>query len=404
MAPAIRPTIKTDAPLQNREKRKLDGQTGRIKVVFVIDNMRLGGTELNAVRTAERLDRERFDLRVVCLGEDGPLTERYRAMGVPVENMPIHSFYGSSMVRSGRKFVSMLRRERIDIVHAHDVYSNIFSAVWTRMGGIPVLITSRRWWNSLPNWKLKFGSRFAVARSTAVLANSNSVATQVISEAAAAKGKVWTITNFVEPHAFGAPDDEERQRLRAGWNAPDDAVVIGCVARFDPIKDHAGLIRAFAILHAQQPHTYLVLMGDGQTRPTAEALVNELGLSTCVHFTGEQHTRTNLHRGLDISVLSSLSEGFPNSLVEAMAAGNPVVATAVGGSVDAVVEEQTGLLVPSGEPDALAKALFRLTESAGTRVAFGRAGERRALEVFDASIVVSSLEHMYLQLLEGREQ
>src|SRR5665213_2734589 len=130
MAPAIRPTIKTDAPLQNREKRKLDGQTGRIKVVFVIDNMRLGGTELNAVRTAERLDRERFDLSVVCLGEDGPLTERYRAMAVSVTNMPIRNFYGPSMMRSGWRFVRMLRRESVDIVHAHDVYSNIFAAVW----------------------------------------------------------------------------------------------------------------------------------------------------------------------------------------------------------------------------------------------------------------------------------
>src|SRR5690348_9095340 len=105
----------------------------RIVVVYVIDNMRLGGTELNAVRTAEHLDREQFELRVVCLGEDGPLTERYRALGVPVVNMPIRSFYGRSMLHSGMRFVRYVRWARADVVHAHDVYSNIFMAVWARV-------------------------------------------------------------------------------------------------------------------------------------------------------------------------------------------------------------------------------------------------------------------------------
>lgn len=369
--------------------------------MFVIDNMRLGGTELNAVRTAERLDRERFELRVVCLGEDGPLTERYRAIGVPVENLHLRSFTGPSMLRSGRRFVRMLRRERIDIVHAHDVYSNIFTAVWTRAAGVPVLITSRRWWTALPNRKLALGSRFAVSRSTAILANSGAVAGLVKSEAPRAEGKVWTITNFVDEQAFGAPGGEERQQLRAAWNAPADAVVIGCVARFDPLKDHAGLLRAFAILRAREPRAHLVLVGDGEARPALEALAGELGLKHSVYFAGEQRARTNLHRGFDISVLSSVSEGFPNSLVEAMAAGNAVVATAVGGSVDAVVHEETGLLVPPGQPDALADALSRLAADPELRAAFGRAGARQARERFHVSSVVPALEDMYVRLAAG---
>jgi glycosyltransferase involved in cell wall biosynthesis len=370
----------------------------RIRVVFVIDNMRVGGTELNAVRTAERLDQERFDLSVVCLGEDGPLTERYRALGTTVENMPIDSFYGPSMLRSGRRFVRMLRRERVDIVHAHDVYSNIFSAVWARRGGVPVLITSRRWWSSLPNWKLQLGSRFAVSRSNAVLANSSAVASAVKAEAAADQ-QVWTITNFVDDDAFGTPGEEERGRLREEWNAPSGAVVIGCVARFDPVKDHAGLLRAFALLRARHPNAYLVLIGDGATRPALERLRAELDLTDAVHFAGEKRSRTNLHRGFDISVLASRSEGFPNSLVEAMAAGNPVVATAVGGSVDAVAHEETGLLVPAGRPDELASAMLRLAGDAGLRAAYGDAGVRRARERFGAANVVAGLEDMYSALL-----
>lgn len=383
--------------------RRAEVRPRRIRVVFLVGNTRLGGTELNAVRTAERLDRERFDLSVVCLGEHGPLTERYLAMGIVVRSMPIRSFYGPSMVRSGLRFARLLRRERIEIVHAHDVYSNIFAGVWARTAGVPVLITSRRWWNELPNRMLRLPNRFAMWRSTAILANSAAVAKLAGAEAGG-EGKVWTITNFVDEQAFGRPEPDERQRLRAVWGAPTDAIVIGCVARLHAVKDHAGLLRAFALVRARQPRAYLVLLGDGAERAPLEALVKDLGLERAVYFAGEQRSGTNLHRGCDISVLASRSEGFPNTLVEAMAAGNPVVATAVGGCVDAVVNEETGLLVPPGRPDELAAALLRLAECPDLREEFGRAGERRAREHFHVSSVVPALEAMYAQVLADRER
>ncbi len=124
-----------------------------------LDNMRLGGTELNAVRTAERLDRERFDLSVVCLGETARLRSDTGRWACQSRTCRSAASTGRACCAAAMRFVRMLRRERVDIVHAHDVYSNIFSAVWARAAGVPVLITSRRWWNSLPNWKLKLGNR-----------------------------------------------------------------------------------------------------------------------------------------------------------------------------------------------------------------------------------------------------
>lgn len=372
----------------------------RVVIVYVIDNMGLGGTELNAVRTAERLDRTRFEVRVVCLGQDGPLTERYRELGVPVVNMPIQSFYGWSMLRSGLRFVKYVRQSRADVLHAHDVYSNIFVAVWARLAGAKVVIASRRWWNSLPNRKLRVGNRIAFARSNAVLANSQQVARTVIDEGVAEE-RVWTITNFADDAAFGAPSVNERMSRRDSWGVPHDAVVIGCVARFHPVKDHVTLVHAFARLRARHQEVFLVLVGDGPTRQQVEALVHELGLAKAVHFTGELHGTSNHHRGFDISVLASRSEGFPNSLVEAMAAGNPVVATAVGGSVDAVLNESTGLLVPPGDVDALTGALERLVADRGLRRTFGEEALRRARQLYGATHVLSELETMYERLLAG---
>jgi glycosyltransferase involved in cell wall biosynthesis len=375
--------------------------SGRPVVVFVIDNMRLGGTELNAVRTAERLDREKFELRVVCLGEDGPLTQRYRAAGVTVEYLALRGFFGLSMLRSGKRFVRFLRGVRADIVHAHDIYSNVFTSAWARRAQVPVVIASQRWHLS-PNPRLRLINRLTYARADAVLANSAQIAKAVTDEAGIPATKVWTITNFADESAFGSPTVEERDSRRRSWNAPPGAVVIGCVARFDPVKDHVSLLKAFALLRERRSNLFLVLVGDGETRPTLEVLVAGLGMEGAVHFAGELPGGQNHHCGFDISVLASLSEGFPNSLVEAMAAGNPVVATAVGGNVDAVIDGRTGYLVPPADPTRLAEALDRLVANPAMRASFGREGQREAQRSYGATSVLRSLEDMYGLLLRQR--
>jgi glycosyltransferase involved in cell wall biosynthesis len=375
-------------------------RSGRVPVVFVIDNMGFGGTELNAVRTAERLDRARFDLRVVCIGADGPLSERYRAMGVPVTRIQVRSMYGPTMLSAGLRFVRLLRDEQIRIVHAHDMYSNVFATVWARVAGTPVVIASRRWWHSLPNRKLRLGNAAAFHMAGAVLANSPQVARSVLESTHLPPGRVWTVTNFADDEAFVPLAADLRARQRRAWDVPDDAIVVGCVARLVPVKDHTTLVDAFAEVHAERPNVHLVLIGDGACRPLLEAQVARLGLASVVTFTGELRGGANHHRAFDISVLNSLSEGFPNTLVEAMAAGVPVVATAVGGNMDAVADGETGLLVPSGRPEALAKALVRLVDSAPLRRAFGDAGRERAMATYRAAPTLRALQAMYDTLLE----
>jgi glycosyltransferase involved in cell wall biosynthesis len=368
-------------------------------VAFVIDNMRLGGTELNAVRTAERLDRERFDLRMFCLDAQGPLAERYRAMGVPVVEVPVRSLYGASMVTAGLRFARELRRQGVQIVHAHDMYSNIFASVWARVARVPVVIASRRWWHSLPNGKLRLGNRVAFRLADAVLANSAAVARSVHEEAGVAPSGVWTVPNFADDDAFEPLTASERALVRRGWQVPEDATVVGCVARLVPLKDHATLLRALASLRATGRRAHLVLVGDGERRGALEELAEELGIREAVTFAGEVRDGQNHHRAFDVSVLASLSEGFPNTLVEAMAGARPVVATAVGGSVDAVVDGETGFLVAPGAPDELTAALARLIDDPAARTRMGRAGYERARRLYDARRTVATLEVMYQRLL-----
>jgi glycosyltransferase involved in cell wall biosynthesis len=369
-------------------------------VAFVIDNMGLGGTELNAVRTAERMDRTRYDLRVICIGADGPLSARYRAMGIPIVNLPLRSLYGPTMLSVGLSFARWLRREHVQIVHAHDMYSNVFATLWGRLAGVPVVIASRRWWHSLPNRKLRMGNVAAFRMARAVLANSPQVARSVRDADKVPAERVWTVTNFADDEAFAQVASEARTKQRAAWGVPEGSVVVGCVARLVPVKDHATLVRAFGEVHERRPDTHLVLIGDGECRSMLEAQVQAAGLAGAVTFTGELRDGGNRHRMFDVSTLSSLSEGFPNTLVEAMAAGVPVVATAVGGSMDAVIQDETGFLVPPSSPHELAQALLRLVESPPLRRMLGDGGRERAMDVYRAEPALLALQSMYDVLLE----
>ena len=133
----------------------------RIRVVFCIDNMGIGGTELNAVRTAERLDRSRFELSVVCLQQDGPLLARCQQNSIPVLSLALGSLHGAAMLRHRRRLKQYLASEQIDIVHRHDFYSNIFSTLWARAARRPAVVASRRWLDDVPRPLLRTANRYA---------------------------------------------------------------------------------------------------------------------------------------------------------------------------------------------------------------------------------------------------
>jgi glycosyltransferase involved in cell wall biosynthesis len=184
---------------------------------------------------------------------------------------------------------------------------------------------------------------------------------------------------------------------------PDGAVVAGAVARLSPVKDHATLLEAVSRLAPRWPRLHVVLFGDGECRPALEAQARRLGIAARVHFGGLQSNERNLHRLFDVSVLCSLSEGFPNSIVEAMAAAKPVVATNVGGNVDAVRPGETGLLVSPRDPEQLASALEQLLGDEQLRQRMSAAGQQRARQEYHATRVLPLLEALYERLARRPE-
>lgn len=361
--------------------------------------MRIGGTELNALRTAERLDRSRFELTVVCLNEEGPLRQRYRDAGIEVETFPIRSLYGPSAAREGFRLGMYLRREGVQVVHTHDVYSNVFASVWARVFGVPVIIASRRWWKHVPRPALMMANRFAYAMSHRVLANSEAVAELLATAERIDPRRIVVVHNFVDEEMFAAAESTTRCTMRADLGCPDDALVVGSVSRLHPVKDLSSLLRATHTLVGRWPALRVVLIGDGEARRSLEEEAAALGIADRVTFAGMRPQQPNMHAAFDISVCCSLSEGFPNSVVEAMAAARPVVGTDVGGIPDAVRHGETGLLVPAGDVAALANAIEALLLDPSKRKRFGEAGREVARSRFSASSAIERLESTYEQLV-----
>jgi glycosyltransferase involved in cell wall biosynthesis len=379
------------------------GMPRRVRVAFCIDNMGIGGTELNALRTAERLDRSRFDVSVVCLQGQGPLLARYREQGIPVLTLPLGRLHGITALRQGTRLARHLVRQRIDIVHSHDVYNNIFATAWARVARTPVVIASRRWWDDVPRTALRVVNKYAYRFADCVIANSQTVADLVVTEDRVHSERVAVVSNFVDESAFVPPArDSSAGSLLANLGVPGGSLVVGCVAGLRPVKDHESLITAMATLRPRWPSLRLVLVGEGEARRSLERLMRQLGLTEVVHFAGFIPNEHNLHHLFDISVLCSVTEAFPNTIVEAMAAGTPVVATRVGGVVDAVVDGETGFLVPPGRPAAVAAAIEQLLVDPIRRRALGEAAARRARTQFHANRVLPSLEALYDRLLAAR--
>jgi glycosyltransferase involved in cell wall biosynthesis len=193
--------------------------------------------------------------------------------------------------------------------------------------------------------------------------------------------------------------DPRAPHLRRRFGIPERALVVGYVGRFVAIKDLETLVRAFARVAAKRPDAALLLVGDGPLRSEIEALVAALGLQSQVHLAGWIEELAPLYATIDVCALSSLNEGTPVALIEGMAAAKPVVATRVGGVADVVEHERTGLLVPSGSPDALADAILRLAADAGERSQMGAAGRQAVVSRFSPERLVDDIDKLYTDAL-----
>jgi len=368
------------------------------KVVFLITDLMVGGAEKALVRTAIGLSKSNYDVSVMYLYGKAPLAETLKNAGVPVTNLNMRIKWDVSVLL---KLYKLFRKEKPQILHTYMFHADLLGRLIGRLAHVPIIISSRR--------NIEIGgqiretiNRLTVHLSDATTAVCDNVRQAEIKRSRAKPEKVFRIYNGVEIENFKQVESRKTEKLKKDLGIGPDDVVIGTVGRFLEKKGHPFLIRAMHKIISKFPGTKLLLVGYGRLQSRLERKVNNSGLSEKVIFTGSCSDISEMLSVFDVFILPSLWEGMPNAVLEAMAAGLPVVSTAVGGTPEVIKDGETGLLVPAGDSEALADGVINLLKDPERAKKMGATGRDRVEKIFTRSRMIADTEALYEKLVQEK--
>jgi glycosyltransferase involved in cell wall biosynthesis len=372
----------------------------RMRVLHLVDTLNVGGTENQLVQLALRMQETGHRVTVGCLRAEGSLLQVLQQADIPVvefrKGKTLLCFNGA---RQLLRLTAFLRNGRFDVVHAHDLWANLLGVPAGRLARIPVVVSSRRYLADL-EWYTPWRNRvvrFIYRLSTRVIVNSKAVQERLVGGDHLTADKILVLYNAVDVERFTRA---RRNREKLLPNMAERSKVIAVLANmYSPVKGHACLISAARIVCKSEPDTFFLLIGDGSERSALETQAREAGLDENIVFVGPRTDVPELLACCDLSVLPSEAEGFPNALLESMAAGLPVVATAVGGSKEVIDNGTNGLLVPPGNPEALARAILHLIREPRLAKNLGDAGQKDMRRHFSFDRLIADLEQLYKEPL-----
>jgi len=371
--------------------------------VSMIDSLspdNLGGGERLAALIAMELDPARYRrILVSTRPSHGPVADQVRAAGVRLVELQRS---GRAAVRPWAELRRLLRSERVDIVHAHKFGSNVWGTLVGRLARVPVVVAHEHTWSYEGQPLRRFLDRELVGRGAdAFLAVSREDRRRMIEIEGVKPEKAVFLPIGIPPLPRRTGRD-----LRAELGIPPDAPVIGTVCALRPQKALGVLVRAAAQLRAARPDLVVLIAGGGPEEEPVRALAQELGVAENVRLLGfwPPDDVPDLLAALDVAVNSSDFEGSPLGIMEFMAAGTPVVATAVGGTPDLIEDGADGLLVPRGDHVALAAGIERLLADRELAARLASSARDKQAREFSLAALVGRLDGLYADLLARKRR
>ena len=380
-------------------------------LLFVIGSLDVGGAETHLVRVLPGLAASGLKPAVFTISRKGRLAPRLEARGIPVIEPPFAAATGR-LPRPIRRVVGLATgslalllaffRLRPRVTHFFLPRAYVLGGLLSLVAPAGARAMSRR---SLNDYRRRHPvaarvERWLHPRMDAILANSRAVLAQLREEGAPGN-RLGLIYNGVDRRAFRST--EPRRALRARLGLDETALVMAKVANLIAYKGHADLLRALADVGGELPVGWsMLLAGAGPEEAALRRLASDLGLDAHVRFLGSRDDVADILAAADIGVLCSHEEGFSNGVLEKMAAGLPLVVTGVGGNPEAVVDGETGLVVPARDRAALGAAILALAADGAGRRAMGEAGRRRVERRFSLDACVARHRALYEGLMEGR--
>lgn len=350
-----------------------------MKIMEIISGTAINGAAMHCLLLSRELARRGNQVALVCRPESW-IARRAADEGLEV----IHSDLSRWPLDELRRVAGIVRRQQIDVIQTHSSRANFFGILLRWLTGVPIVTTAHSRHMQL-HWML----------SNRVIAVSEADRRYQRTHNMVRAGRMETIHNFIDYRRVMDVPADARQRVRAWLGVGENGMLLGTIGKIGPRKGLIHLVRALPAIIAAAAGTRLLVVGadtqsDYAIRARSEA--NRLGVASHILWAGRRSDVREILAALDVYVLPSLEESFPISILEAMAAGLPVVATRVGGVPECVAPGQTGLLVPPSRSDALAQAVIELTRDSQRRRCMGEAGRRRVEQCFSAESQVPAIE------------
>jgi glycosyltransferase involved in cell wall biosynthesis len=376
-------------------------------VLHLLNSFEIGGTERQAVELLKRLDPARFAVQVAALHIRGPFFREIAGRYPTVQEFPLNSFYNVNAVRQLTRLTRWLRRERIALLHTHDFYAGLLGVLAARLARVKCIAAQRHL--SLSDRRVhEWGTQLIHRLADRLLVNSEAIRDFLLESYNVPPEKIALIRNgllVAETDASAAGETDAQTRLSAHdrlcreLRLNRDARLIGMVGRLHPVKGHRYLIEAAVRVIHVFPQAHFLLVGSGPLREEIEIQAVQLGVSQHVHVLGDRPDAAQLVGDFEVAVLASLQEGLPNAVMEAQAAGTPVVATAVGGVPELIRDGETGYLVQPADAESLAAGILHVLKEPDEARLVGARGRVFVRQHFDMQQMVSNVEALYDEVL-----
>jgi len=384
------------------------GESREIRVFRLFSRLNVGGPAVHVILLTAGLKSRGYST-CLAVGKESPregnLLDLAAAKGVECLQLGAlgREIRPLADARALWRLWRLIRQQRPHVVHTHTAKAGVLGRIAARLAGVPVVVHTyhghvlRSYFGPLRTVLFRGLERVLGHASDALVAVSDSVKDDLVALGVADAGKIRVVPLGLElTHLTGVLP---RGGLRSPAGVPDGAPLVGIVGRLAPIKDLPTFLAAAAAVRRSVPEARFAIVGDGEERDALEAEAARLGLDGAVHFHGCHRDMAAVYGDLDVVVNCSRNEGTPVALIEALAAGRPVVATRVGGTPDLLAEGTHGVLVPPADPEALAAAIcaiLRAPEGARARAACGRT---YVLRQHSADRLVRDVDALYRQLL-----
>jgi glycosyltransferase involved in cell wall biosynthesis len=383
--------------------------TRPIRILRIIARLNVGGPAIHVTLLTEKLGAPDYESTLVCgtIGDDeGDMRYYAETHGVTPVILPElgRSLHPIRDLRTIWKVYRLFRQYKPDIVHTHTAKAGFVGRVAAWLAGVPVIVHTfhghvfQGYFSPTMTRVFLVLERITARMSSTVITLTEGLKRELANEYHITDREHITVLPLGLDLAPFAAVQRQNGSFRREHSIPADAPLIGIVGRLVPVKNHALFLEAAAQVKAQTPDAHFVIVGDGELRGALEAQVEALGLHDAVIFTGWMQNLAPVYADLDVNVISSVNEGTPVSVIEALAAGCPVVATAVGGLPDLLEQGKLGRLVPTENAEALADALLQVLHDPPD----GSTTQTLMLERYGIQRLVGDLKRLYAGLLAGK--